>query len=85
MHPSGVDRGRQAHAHPPTTRDCHSMDVVDEAVPSVPSQAAKKLAAAKTSNANKRQRLGEETYLQEKRDAAKVYRRCLKEKASAAS
>ena len=38
----------------------NSMDVVDEAVPSVPSQAAKNLAAAETSNANKRQRLGEE-------------------------
>ena len=61
------------------------MDAIDEDVPTVTSRAAKNLAAANTSNANKRQRLGEAVYLQEKRDAGVEYRRRLKEKAAAAA
>ena len=61
------------------------MEAIDETVPTARDRKQKKLAAAEASNANKRQRLGEEAYLQEKRDAAKVYRRRLKEKAAAAA
>jgi hypothetical protein len=85
------DRGGQGGTFAATRQPrmvVNSNDTVDEtveAVPTVTSRAAKNLAAAETSNANKRQRIGEQVYLQEKRDGGKEYRRRIKEKRAAAA
>ena len=61
------------------------MDVTEGTEPPVCDRKQKNVAAAQTSNANKRDRMGEEAYLQEKRVAAKAYRRRLKETGAAAA